>query len=133
MKLLTKEQQESHENAKSVKKDICKEEFENKYLKDKQYRKVRDHCHYTGEYRGAAHSMCNLNYSVLKKIPIVFPNGSNYEYHFIIKELAEESKKQFTCLGENTKKYIAFTFPVEKKVTRTDKNVEHITKIISFI
>ena len=49
MKLLTKEQQESYENAR-----ICyigKEKFENKYLKDKKYRKVRDHCHYSGEYR----------------------------------------------------------------------------------
>ena len=90
MKLLTKEQQESHENAKSVKKDICKEEFENKYLKDKQYRKVRDHCHYTGEYRGAAHSIYNLKYSVFKNI---FKNISNYDYHFIPKELAEEFKK----------------------------------------
>ena len=46
--------------------------FENKYFKDKKYCKVRDHCHYTGEYRGAAHSICNLKYSVPKKIPVVF-------------------------------------------------------------
>ena len=39
-----------------------------------------------------------------KKIPKVFHNGSNDDYRFIIKELAEESKKQFTCLGENTEK-----------------------------
>ena len=46
-----------------------------------------------------------LNYSVPKKIPIVFHNGSNYYYHFfIIKELGEEFKKQFTCLGENSEK-----------------------------
>ena len=57
MKLLTKERQESYENAKIC--YICKEKFENEYLKDKRYRKVRDHCHYTGEHRGAAHSMCN--------------------------------------------------------------------------
>ena len=35
-----------------------------KYLKDKKYSKVRDHCHYTGEYRGAANTICNLKYSV---------------------------------------------------------------------
>ena len=56
-------------------------------------KKVRDHCHYTGEYRGAAHSICNLKYSVPKNIPVVFHNGSNYDYDFIIKELAEEFQK----------------------------------------
>ena len=96
MKLLTKDQQESHENAKVC--YTCKEKFENKYLKDKKYRKARDHCHYTGQYRGAAHSICNLKNSAPKKIPIVFYNGSNYDYHFIKKELAEEFNKQFTCL-----------------------------------
>ena len=64
MKLLTKEQQESYENAKIS--HICKEKFENKYLKDKKYRKVRDHCHYAEEYKGAAHSLYNLKYSVPK-------------------------------------------------------------------
>ena len=59
-------------------------------MKDKRYRKVRDYCHYTWEYRGAAHSICNLKYSVSKNIPAAFHNGSNYDYHFIIKELAEE-------------------------------------------
>ena len=75
-----------------------------------------------GEYRGVAHSICNLEYKVPKKAPIVFHNGSKYDYHFIIKELAEEFKKQFTCLGENTEKYITFTVPIEKEVTRIDKN-----------
>ena len=51
MKLLTNEQQESYENVKIS--YICKE---NKYLKDKKYCKVRDHSHYSGEYRGAEHS-----------------------------------------------------------------------------
>ena len=81
--LLTKEQQESYENSKIC--YICKEKFEDKYLKDKKNQKLRDHCHYTGEYRGAAHSICNLKYSVPKNIPVVFHNASNYDYHFIIK------------------------------------------------
>ena len=89
---------------------ICKEKFENKYLKDKKYRKVRDHCHYTGKYRGAVHSICNLKYNIPNKIPIVFHNGSNYDYNFIIRELAEEFKKQFTCIGKNSEKYIPLQF-----------------------
>ena len=46
--------------------------------------------------------MCNLTYGVLKDIPIVLHNGSNYNYHFIIKKLTEEFGVQFTRLGENT-------------------------------
>ena len=53
--LLTKEYQESYENTKIC--YICKEKFENKYLKNKKYCKVRYHIHSTGEYRGAAHSI----------------------------------------------------------------------------
>ena len=49
---------------------ICKKEFD-----EKNY-KVRDHCHYTGKYRGAAHNMCNLRYKIPKEIPVVFHNGS---------------------------------------------------------
>ena len=64
---------------------------------------------------------------------LVFHNGSNYDYHFIIKELAEGFKQQFTCLGENTEKRITFTVTMEKEVTRTDKNEEEITKNISYI
>ena len=47
---------------------ICKEKIEDKYVKDKKYRKVRDNCHYTGEYKGAAHSIYSLKYSVPKKL-----------------------------------------------------------------
>ena len=74
-----------------------------------------------------------LKYSAPKNIHIVFHNGSNYDYHFIIKELAEEFKKQFTCFGENPEKYITFTVPIAKEVTRIDKNEEEIIKNVCYI
>ena len=80
---------------------LKKKKNENKFLKDKKYRKTRDHCHYTGEYRGAADSICNLKYRVPKTIPIVFHSWSNYDYHFIIKKLVQDFKKNIICLGED--------------------------------
>ena len=100
-------QQKSYENAKIC--YICKEKFKDKHVKDKKCCKVRDHCHYTREYRGTTHSICNLKYRIPKEIPVVFQNRSNNDYHFIIKELAEEFEKQYTCLGENTEKQITFS------------------------
>ena len=130
MKLLTKERQESYVNAKIY---ICKEKIENKYLKNKKYHKVRDHFYYAGEHRGAAHSICNSKCSVPKKISTVFHYVSNYNYHFNIKKLAEEFKKQFACLGGNTKKCKTFTVSIEKEVTRIEKNREEIAKNIPYI
>ena len=63
------------------------------------------------------------------KIPIVFHDGSKYDYYFIIKELPEElKKKQFACFGQNTRKHVIFTISIEKEVTRIDKNGEKTTK-----
>ena len=56
----------------------------------KLYKKVRDHCDYTGKFRGAAHNICNLDYKVSQEIPVKIHNGSKYDYSLIIKELAEE-------------------------------------------
>ena len=61
-------------------------------------------------------------YSKPTKIPVVFHNGSSHDYDFIIKQLAQEFEGQFTCLGENTEKYMTFSVPAEKEATRTDKN-----------
>ena len=43
---------------------VKKKKNENKYVKDKKYNKIRDHCHFAREYTGAVHSICNLKYSV---------------------------------------------------------------------
>ena len=67
---------------------ICKRKFSTDD-NNKKYHKVKDHCHYTEKYRAAAHDICNLRYKISKEILIVFHNGSAYDYHFIIKKLAE--------------------------------------------
>ena len=64
---------------------------------------------------------------MLQKKPIVFHNGSNYDYHFIMNKLVEDFKKHFTCLWENTEKHITFAVPIEKEDTSIDKNGEEIT------
>ena len=84
------------------------------FNEDENYRRVRDYCHYTGKSRGVAHSICNLRYNTSKEIPLVFHNGSNYDYHLIIKELAEEFEGQFFVLGENIEKHRTFSVPLEK-------------------
>ena len=84
--------------------------------------KVKDHSHYTGKYRGAAHGICNLRYQLLKEIPVLFHNVSTYDHHFIIKELAEEFEREYECLGENTEKYIAFSALIKKEITKINKD-----------
>ena len=84
---LTKKEEKNHNKQKVC--HICRKEL-NKDDNNKKYHKVRDRCHYTRKYRGAAHDICNLRYKTSKGIPVVFHNGSTYDYHFIIKNLAEE-------------------------------------------
>ena len=78
MILLTNEEKETYKNQKIC--YICEQEFctdKNNKKEFKRIRKVKDHCHYSGKYRGAAHSICNLRYKIPKEIPVVFYNGSN--------------------------------------------------------
>ena len=64
--------------------------FIKKLDEDINHQLVSEHCHYTGKYRSAAHSIFNLKFNVPKNIPIVFHRGCNYDYHFVIKELAND-------------------------------------------
>ena len=66
---------------------ICKKEFDND--DNKKYCKFQDHCHYTGKYRGAANNNCIQEYKAPKEVPVVLHNRTNYDYQFIIKELAK--------------------------------------------
>ena len=79
MILLTNEEKESYEKQEVC--YMCEKEFST----DKKNRKVRDHCHYQEKFRGAAHNICNLIYKIPGEIPLIFHNGSTYDYHFMIK------------------------------------------------
>ena len=89
---------------------ICNEEFDDT-ADEKGYRKnekVKDHCHYTGRFRGAAHNSCNLNYKKPKFIPVVFHNLSGYDSHLFIKNLGF-TDGTIDCIPNNEEKYISFT------------------------
>ena len=78
---------------------ICLEGFK---IKD---RKVRDHCYYTGKYRGAAHSNCNLQYKILSHIPVIFHNLSGYDAHLFIRELSKHTSSM-ALIAKNKEDYI---------------------------
>ena len=68
--------------------------------------KVRDHCHYTGRYRGPAHMKCNLQYKIPSYIPIVFHSLSGYDAHLFIKELAASSTDEAKMVKEIEVRFI---------------------------
>ena len=82
---------------------ICEEEID----KDEDI-KVRDHCHLTGKFRGAAHSICNLKFRLPKFYPVIFHNLSGYDSHLFIKNLGK-SEGKIDCIPNNEEKYISFT------------------------
>ena len=79
----------------------CRDKLHNKP------KKVRDHCHITGKYRGAAHDKCNLNFQITDKIPVIFHNLRGYDSHFIIQEIGEIIKKhKYTEIGKDGKEKV---------------------------
>ena len=123
---LTDEEKESQKNQTIC--HICEKEFciDKNNEEFKLMQKVRDHCHYTGKYRGAAHSICNLRYKIKTEIPLVFHNGSTQDYHLIIEKIAKESKGHFDCLGENTEKYVTFSVPIAEEVNDGENDDENV-------
>ena len=87
---------------------ICNEKFTNDF---KNY-KVRDHCHFTARYRGAAHNLCNLKYRKPDFTPLVFHNLSGYDSHLFIKNLGF-SEGNIDCIPNNEERYISFTKRVQ--------------------
>ena len=115
-----------HDKAKVC--HICKEGFSTD-VNNEKYHKVRDNCHYTGKYRGAAHNICNLRYKTPKDMPVISHDGSTYDYHLMIKDLVKEFEGPFECLGENTEKYITFSVRIKKQLDN-GKTITRKTKFI---
>ena len=88
---------------------ICKGEFDDK---DKNKKKVKDHCHFTGRYRGAAHNKCNLDYRKPNFTHVVFHNLSGYDSHLFIKNLGF-SNGDIDCIPNNEEKYISFSKKIQ--------------------
>ena len=117
---LTKKQWKKYK--RSIKCHICYKPFT---LRDP---KVRDHCHYTGIYRGPAHSLCNLRYKIPSYIPVVFHNLSGYDTHLFIRELGVHTS-DMEVIAKNKEDYISFSIkvPVDSYI---DKNGEEKDKLI---
>ena len=112
---------------------ICEQE-----IKNSTNPKVRDHCHFTGQYRGPAHKSCNLKLKIkpgVTKIPVIFHNFKGYDSHLIMQKI-HTTKGNITCIPNNAEKYISFSVgqlkfldsfqfmasSLEKLVDATDKS-----------
>ena len=122
--IITEEEQKQFDKASDC--WICREKLG---IDDK----VRDHCHYTGRYRGAAHNKCNLNYSKPKGVPVFFHNLSGYDSHLFIRSLGSPNPKEnIECIPNNEEKYITFT---KNKIVGqyTNKNGKVYDKIFKIV
>ena len=106
-------EKEKEQFDKETKCWICKEEFN-----DDKNVKVRDHCQFTGRYRGAAHNKCNLNYRKPNFTPVVFHNLSGYDSHLFIKNLGF-SEGNIDCIPNNEERYISFTKRIQVGENKT--------------
>ena len=87
---------------------ICNETFTG----DIKNCKVRDHCHFTGRYRGAAHKICNFFYRKPNFTPVVFHNLSGYDSHLFVTNLGF-SMGDIDCIPNNEERYISFTKKIQ--------------------
>ena len=116
---LTEVMQNEYEEASSC--HICMKPFDNP---DKNW-KVRDHCHYTGLYRGAAHNNCNLKYKIPKHIPIVFHNLSGYDAHLFIRQLGKKFQEDdIGVIAENKETYISFNVKIDIQLESDPVKIE---------
>ena len=106
---------------------LCRGKFGEKSLS-----KVRDHCHYTGKFRGAAHQSCNLQFRRPKFTPVFFHNLQNYDAHLFVRALGlMDEVLSIKCIPNNNEKYISFSLKFElKRFTKWDPKKEEWIEVI---
>ena len=113
------------ENAKTC--YACNKKFE-------KNDKVKDHCHYTGKYRGASCSACNTKMKIPKFIPVIIHNLQNYDSHLFIKELGVP-EGEINCIPKTEEKYISFTkdIIVDKFKSKQTQKIVFVKRQLIFI
>lgn len=109
---------------------ICKKEFDFSSLDEKD-RKVRDHDHITGAFRGASHSKCNLRYQLKKFLPVFLHNLSRYDASLFINEMSRYEDDAIKVIGLTHENYISFSqsFQVNKEEEQYRKEQPEYKKI----
>ena len=99
---------------------------------EKRFSKVRDHCHYTGKFRGAAHQSCNLKFQRPKFTPVFFHNLQNYDAHLFVRALGlMDEVLSIKCIPNNDEKYISFSLRFElKRITKWDPKGEEWIEVV---
>lgn len=101
---MTAEDEENFSNATNC--HICEQPLHGSVV-------VKDHSHFTGKYRGAAHQICNLQYQNFRTVPVVFHNLTHYDSHFLIQKISNGFEGHVKIIPNNSENYISFTKTVE--------------------
>ena len=109
--------------------EICATIFFKKFPKNKNYPKVRDYCHFTGKCKAAPQSIRYFRFNETNEIPRGFHNELDFDYYFIIKELADESERQFECFERNTEKCRTIHLSQE---TTLQNVIKMVTKVSTY-
>ena len=138
-KMIPLTEEEKFEYEKATVCWICQEKFykcgecDECHKCDVCDKKVRDHCHYTRKYRGAAHNHCNLQFRKPKFTPVFFHNLAGYDSHLFVKDLGK-SEGNINCILCNEEKYISFSKQIVvgeyKDKNGIEKKVKHQIRFI---
>ena len=124
--ILTKKQIREYNDA--TKCCVCQDNFTDEEAK----KKVRDRCHMSGKYSGAACNTCNLQMKLTRKIPVVFHNLRGYDSHMLMQELGRFNKK-INIIPNNMEKYMSFSVGTEYEYQQNDKIIKGTNFNLTFI